>query len=282
MRNINTSIAVLITCHNRKDNTIKCLKLLLEQENEKEFQIQVFLVDDGSTDGTSEAVKRQFPKVNIIQGDGNLFWNRGMNLAWEEAAKTSPDYYLWLNDDTFLFVNSIISLIESSYEKKNEAIIVGTTKSEITGLLTYGGRKESIDLIEPNFDLPECYHFNGNVVLIPKIVFQKIGYLDKAFHHAIGDFDYGLRARKLNIKLHVASTINGNCERHNSSPKWCQPERPFTERLTMLYTSTCDCNPKQLFIFNNRHYGFIKALSAMISVHLRLLFPTIWNKKMEF
>lgn len=41
----------------------------------------VFLVDDESTDGTSEAIKSEFPEVSIIKGDGSLFWNRGMYTA---------------------------------------------------------------------------------------------------------------------------------------------------------------------------------------------------------
>lgn len=279
MKNLDVSIAVLITCHNRKQKTLECLRYLSEQKNVKVVQIDIFLVDDGSTDGTSDAIKIQFPKVHIIKGDGNLFWNQGMNVAWQEASKLNPDFYLWLNDDTFLFENSLSSLLVTSGKKNNQAIIVGTTKSEVSGLLTYGGRRESIDLIEPGADLDECFHFNGNVVLIPKSVFQKVGYLDNTFHHAIGDFDYGLRARKQNVKLFVSCVIIGTCERHHSFPKWCQAEIPFKQRLATLYTSTCDCNPKQIFIFNNRHYGLLKAVSSIISVHLRLLFPTFWNKK---
>ena len=273
-------VGVIITCFNRREKTIRCLTLL-DNANKKsvQYKFDIFLVDDGSTDGTSDAVTMQFPNVNILKGDGNLFWNRGMNLAWKEASKINPDFYLWLNDDTFLFENSIEHLLVSSSEKKNQAIIVGTTKSEVSGLLTYGGRRESVDLIEPNANLEECYHFNGNVVLIPKSVFQKIGFLDNSFHHAIGDFDYGLRARKQNIKLFVSSSVNGTCERHDNFPKWCQEEIPFKERLATLYTSTCESYPKQIFIFNNRHYGLLKAISSIVSIHLRLLLPTIWNKK---
>lgn len=62
-------IAVLLTCFNRKNKTLACLKSL--------FGIipncHVYLVDDKSTDGTSEAIKQNFPQVKIIKGDGNLF-----------------------------------------------------------------------------------------------------------------------------------------------------------------------------------------------------------------
>ena len=70
-------IAAIITCHNRKEKTLVCLKSLFQIIQ----NIDVFLTDDGSTDGTSEAVKKIYPQVNIIQGDGNLFWSRGMYIV---------------------------------------------------------------------------------------------------------------------------------------------------------------------------------------------------------
>ncbi len=232
------TIGVIITCFNRREKTIRCLTLLHNAAKKAiNVKLDIFLLDDGCTDETDEAVTKLFPNINIIKGDGNLFWNRGMNKVWKEACKINPDFYLWLNDDTFLFENSLNSLLVSSFKKNDQAIIVGTTESEVDGLLTYGGRKESIELLKPTVDLQECYHFNGNVVLIPKSVFQKVGYLDNTFHHAIGDFDYGLRARKQNIKLFVSSSVSGTCEHHNYFPKWCQAENPLNKRLAALYTS---------------------------------------------
>lgn len=270
------SSAVLITCHNRKEKTVKCLDLLFKQKNEREFLIDVFLVDDGSTDGTSDAIKIQFPKVHIIKGDGNLFWNRGMNLAWKEASKMNPDYYLWLNDDTFLFENGINSLLKSSFEKENQAIIVGSTISEISKIITYGGRYDNGQIIEPNDSLQDCFHFNGNLVLIPKKVFEKVGFLDPIFHHAVGDFDYGMRARKKGVQLFISPEFNGFCEGHENFSKWCRVETPLIQRLKTLYSSTCECNPKQFFIFEKRHYGLIQAMKHLITIHIRAFLPKLW------
>ena len=98
------TIAVVMACYNRKDLTIKCLEHLHAQSVllEKQASINGFLMDDGSTDGTTEAVRERFPSVEVLQGDGSLFWNGGMHAAFAEALKGDYDYYLWLNDDTFL------------------------------------------------------------------------------------------------------------------------------------------------------------------------------------
>lgn len=54
------TIAVLLTAHNRKEKTLLCLDFLFKQKQVEEYTIDVYLTDDGSTDGTSEAVKKHF------------------------------------------------------------------------------------------------------------------------------------------------------------------------------------------------------------------------------
>src|SRR5690554_101285 len=114
-------IAVLLTCHNRREKSLACLKYLFKATLPVNYAIEVFLVDDGSIDGTSQAINIEFPAVNIIKGSGDLFWNRGMHLAWDKAAKTGYPFYLWLNDDTILFETAISELLKSSKEMNNKS-----------------------------------------------------------------------------------------------------------------------------------------------------------------
>ena len=118
-------IAVLIVCHNRKEKTIKCLQKLYSQKNIENIKFKVFLVDDGSSDGTEHAISQSFPDVVIIKGNGNLFWAGGMRIAWNSAKKKQYDYYLWLNDDVFLYNNFLesclkdIQTVKKQEQKKN-------------------------------------------------------------------------------------------------------------------------------------------------------------------
>lgn len=189
-------IAVLITCHNRKEKTLACLSSLFNVNPVKGYQIEVFLVDDGSTDGTGEAVEKHFPQVDIIQGNGNLYWNKGMHLAWDTASqKKEYDYYVWLNDDVELKPNAFEDLISNS-KKKPDSIICGTVQSKHQEVPTYGGRDSDGNLIVPDGNPQSCSIINGNLVLVPQSVFKILGNLDVIFPHSIGDFDYGLRAKK--------------------------------------------------------------------------------------
>ena len=78
-------IAVLITSYNRREKTLTCLKNLMEQDEIPGLQLSIYLVDDNSSDGTTEAVRSHYPSVNIIKGTGQLFWAGGMRTAWREA-----------------------------------------------------------------------------------------------------------------------------------------------------------------------------------------------------
>lgn len=105
------SIAVLLTVFNRKEKTLQCLGNLYKQLPIQGYSVDIYLTNDGCTDGTPEAIAQKFPEVEIIHSKGNLFWNRGMYTAWKEATKRKEyDYYLWLNDDTFIYPDSISRL----------------------------------------------------------------------------------------------------------------------------------------------------------------------------
>jgi len=275
------SIAVLITSHNRKVKTMNCLQALFNQSGlGYEFNIEVFLVDDGSTDGTSEVIRSQFPIVNIIQGTGDLYWNRGMHLAWETALVFKDfDYFLWLNDDTFLYKDALLKMLNAAHKTNNISVICGSTFSLNFNNISYGGQSQDSRLLIPNGNLQEVFLFNGNVVLIPSYVYSKVGILDKSFPHAIGDYDYALRIRKANLRSYISENYVGTCERNGKLPEWCSISVPLKKRLSFLYSPLCHNHPYHFFIFELRYYGIKVGIKHFISIHLRLLFPKFWNIK---
>lgn len=231
--NTNTKhIAVLLTCFNRKEKTLKGLASLFEQKLIKGLFIEVFLVDDGSTDGTAEAVFEKFPQVNIIQGTGNLFWNRGMHKAWEEAVKVKDyDYYFWLNDDTNICNNAVTKMIRLSINVNDNSIIVGAVHSEEEKTKdSYGGYKNG-KLLTPDGTPQECDEFNGNCVLIPQRVFKALGNLDLYFKHSFGDIEYGRRARKNKIKIYLTEEYVGTCNRNSWPQHFYQKKIIFSRDL---------------------------------------------------
>lgn len=265
-------VAVIMTVHNRKEKTIRCLEKLLKNDTVKN-DIICYLTDDGCTDGTVDAVTRVFPQVKIISGDGTLFWNRGMYKAWKMALQDKPDYYLWLNDDTLLDNHAVTTLIDTASKYKNKVIVVGST-CDLSGNLSYGGREMSRKhkIIAPNsVETKECATFNGNIVLIPNRVVDIIGIIDPFFHHSFGDIEYGLRATKNGVKCIIAPGFLGICERNNPIPLFRRKQYSLFRRYELLY-SPLGFNPIEDFYLNKKYYPLWKCLLWYIKLHLNVLF----------
>ena len=89
-----TTVLALFTCFNRKEKSIHAIESLLSGNPGIDFTFLV--VDDGSTDGTAEALRaRNFP-VRILRGDGSLFYSRGMGMGMDTLLREDTDYdYLY-------------------------------------------------------------------------------------------------------------------------------------------------------------------------------------------
>jgi GT2 family glycosyltransferase len=216
------TIAVLMTCHNRREKTLACLTALYRNTLPTGCTLTVFLVDDGSRDGTSEAVLDNYPDVNIIRGDGNLYWCGGMRAAFNAALNQRFDAYLLLNDDTMLFSTALNCLLDSyKYALTMEArpsMVVGSVVDPVTAALTYGGRISRgwmqplyYDFVPPVSSPITCDTANANCLLVPSNIVEAIGNLDAVFTHGKADYDYGLRAKRKGFKTFVANAVVGEC-----------------------------------------------------------------------
>lgn len=270
------SIAILITVYNRRTQTIQCLKNLVSLQGINAFMFDVFITDGGSNDGTVEEVKKLFPEVDIEVMEG-LFWNRGMYRSWERASnKKKYEYYLWLNDDVEIYSYCIQELLDASKKTEENAIIVGATVDSATQKkLTYGGRIVGNGIAPVNVGLTKVDYFNGNIVLVPDAVFERLGNLDYYYSHSKGDFDYGIRAKKAGINVYQCGKALGICDVHPRIDKWCDPEVPLSQRLKMLYRPN-GMPPHETFHLE-RQTNLIKALFHYFTVHVRCVFPQIWT-----
>jgi GT2 family glycosyltransferase len=242
------SIAVLITCHNRKSKTLKCLENLSTQELPSDYRLEIYLVDDGSTDGTGDAVRANFPDVNVIRADGSLFWSGGMHLAWQHAAKADPEFYLWMNDDTYLLPKCLHTLLQTwkqyAAAGQERCIVVAscydpeTGKHSYGGEMTRGGHPGRPIAVLPDPQSPKvCETFNGNCVLVPRATFRVLGIL-RRFRHSISDTDYGLYATRHGFPVVLAAGYPAECvlnpifECPHSS--WQNPALPRSDRWQLL------------------------------------------------
>ena len=136
--NDEAKVVALLTCHNRRDLTVKCLKLL--EAASSGLSVSIVLVDDGSSDGTAEAARQQWPGIRVVDGDGELFWAGGMALAERTALEEFPDatHLLWLNDDVELDHDALTRLLDLSANEPR-AVIAGALHAPHSNEITYSG-----------------------------------------------------------------------------------------------------------------------------------------------
>lgn len=294
------NIAVLLTCYNRKDKTCNCLKSLysaLEYYNNKNtvdsLSIKVFLVDDGCTDGTANAVITEFHDKNIyiIQGTGSLFWAGGMRLAWYEALKQCQkwDFYLLLNDDTDISIDSLIVLMQTheySLAHYNRCgIYTGAICAKFNReLCTYGGSiwvnkfLGKSKRLSPTGVPQMCDLANANILLVPTTVVDEIGFFCEDYQHGCADYDYSIRARKHNIPVLLTFKYCGICDRDHDDPqveadKICNMS--FVERRTYFQHPVHSIRDYLRYIYNTSPIRFPLVLIGRM---LNLFMPRLYYK----
>lgn len=259
-------IAVIMTVHNRREKTLRCLDSLMSTLSgyKDRIRIKVFLTDDGSTDGTASEIRSfnwSFPII-ILPGDGDLFWNSGMINSWKAAIEEGGwDGYLWLNDDTVVlpeFWEDLLTAEEyclNSFGKRG--IYAGSTKDAATGALTYGGfnyvNKWTLldQFVEPDGESCQaCEASHGNITYVSAEVVQKQGIFCDKYHHGGTDHDYTYLAHKAGFPILVLPHYSAICENdHNNGstgpyskfPEWRRANellfarRCFPFRIPLVY-----------------------------------------------
>lgn len=266
-------IAALLTCHNRREKTVECLRALRAQvlpgwmpprngeqdrrsqieagsqfiepassssncnlRSSNRYTIEVFLVDDGCTDGTAEAVREVWPEATIIQGTGSLYWCGGMRVAWTEAAKTDPDYYLLLNDDTVIYPDAVSDLLHICEKPDAFILAVGAIVDPTTDKRIYGGIKygRQTHLDSSNDPIP-CDTMNANCALVTRGVYQRVGGFVAFYTHAMADWDYGNMARRVGCLIFQTVRGIGTCYDNPVTGTWRDSSLPRHTRLRLLH-----------------------------------------------
>jgi GT2 family glycosyltransferase len=294
-----TRIATILTVHNRKSKTISCLKHLFsaldvynrELANGQKLTLSIYLTDDGCTDGTPEAIKEIFyaHNINILQGDGNLFWAGGMRLAWQAAIDTGIqwDYYLLMNDDTFIYENAFFELFKTDdyifkmtgrYGMSSGITCLPNNKNEIT----YGGMnfvnktKGRLELMIPTGEPQRIDLTHANLLLIHHSVVDIIGIFHKAYQHSCADNDYSMMARRNGIFSYTTSNICGECEHdHDTNKKEAEHLMSMSYKERKEYINSPTHSDRDYLIFVSRNMPLRYPMSLIVRT-IRLYFPSIY------
>lgn len=241
-------IVALTTCHNRREKTLQSLKSLYSQKLPLGVNFEVTIVNDGSTDGTTLAVKQTFPDVEIIEGNGNLYWAGGMRFGWEESVRHKKfDFLFVYNDDIHLKQDALAHLIEiSSFVSKYEGllhVIIGAFTDQSSQNTTYGGLINNcwwhplrFKRVDPTGNPQKVDTLNMNAALITYKALDQVGFLANYFQHSGADYEYGLRLRKAGGTIWLSSNSIGWCDRNSIQGTMYESNISLRERLYRLFS----------------------------------------------
>ena len=214
-------ISIVIPTHNRKDYLAVLLNQVIHENLPEEIAYNVIVVVDGSTDGTSQMLGKEFPNVHIVQGNGNLWYTKSMNAGFKYALEyLNPDLFLTMNDDTEVGENFIKNMLEG-YHKATQPSIIGAmsvTLQKPERVVTSGSYLSNKLLGKVKHYIPmftevsDCHIENqlkashilpGRGMLIPKSALTDVGLFDEKFRQYHSDIDFCLRAKKKGFNVYT-------------------------------------------------------------------------------
>lgn len=266
-------IAIIFPVFNGLKYTQKCLRSFYTEHNIDKVNAEYFvvIVDDGSTDGSSDWINKNYPQVKVINGTGDLWWSGGMNLGINYAIhKLNADYVVWWNNDivaSFNYFNKLVELLNTNDDNTiiGSKICLAQDKNMVWsmgGLFdTKTGKKSMIGAEQPDSDklrqVTECDWLPGMGTITHRSVYKKIGMLDaKSFPQYHGDSDFTFRAKKNGYKIIVVPDLKIFNDTRHSGLKHDESLKRLTQSL---FSIRSNFNIRKDFIYYSRHTSSILA-----------------------
>lgn len=222
-------IAIVILNWNGKENSLYCLKSI-EKLQMSNVKCQIYVVDNGSSDGSVEALRRtKIPKLEfqLIENKKNLGYSGGNNVGIKRALKGGAEYVVILNNDTILDKNLIAGLLKTFEDHQNAGIVSPKIyfakgfefhkdrykKNELGKVVWYAGGEidwdnvlashRGVDEVDRGqYDkVTKTDYASGACMMVDSKVFKKIGIFDDDYFLYWEDADLSTRAKGAGFKV---------------------------------------------------------------------------------
>lgn len=279
-------VAIIILNWNGGSVTLDCLNSISKITYPN---FRVFLVDNGSVDGSIEMLKKQVEpsSIRFIELKENHGFTGGNNIGIKIAQREyDPDYFLLLNNDTVVdarFLTELVYPFEFDnqigitvpkiffYDKPATLYYAGGYLNKFSGLGSHcGWKKEDA----PEFNISKEITFaNGCSMLIKKEVIEKVGMLDDIYFAISEDTDYSSRVLAQGFKMrYVPSSFLWHKEGYVSKKNIGNWFRMYltTRNLILFQSRNASFGVKTVFIlvFLVRWYLYM-SLKLLVKMDIR-------------
>jgi len=194
----------LVLAMNQLRMTRECLTSLLALDPAPE---RVLLVDNGSTDGTAEAVRAEFPGVEVLRLEKNLYFAGGVNEGIRRALEEGADSILLLNNDVVLERGSLAALRRALEEDPRRAAVSPKIYYyDAPDVIWFAGgvvrwgliRHRGVNVKEEKLRdaAREVDYVSGAAALLSRGALESVGLLDPDYVMYVEDVDWCARARE--------------------------------------------------------------------------------------
>ena len=240
-------VYILLPVHNRRAITVRMAEALRGQTRQ---DFQLVLVDDGSTDGTADAVRAVLPSAVVIRGDGNWWWAGCLHHACEWlAAKGVPGEAVicFLNDDVDI-ARDFLALAVAELAACADTLLLARQMGATAGGQGRGAGGMHVDLARLQFTSAadpsaiNCLPTSG-LFLRWRDVGRTGGFHPRLLPHYFSDYEFTLRAHRRGLRLRVAEQAQ-LCLHADTG--WSRADlftRPRRARFAMLGSKRFKENP---------------------------------------
>ena len=256
-------VAVVVPVHNNKEDTKEFLESL-KQVSYSNFK--TIIIDDGSTDGTGEMIKQEYPEVILLEGDGNLWWSGGTNLGIEQAIAIKAKYVLIVDNDTVVDPEFISVLVDTAEKNPNSIISPKVYFYDDPKMIQSAGwetdrwkisyiRTGSGEIDRGQYDIQRDISCATMGTFVNTAVFKDIGIMDAKNMPQYGaDNDFTLRARKRGYRIIYEPGSMVWHKRKGTVSNETPARTSFLSRLIYLTTDPkSQSNLRMQMVFTFRH-----------------------------
>jgi GT2 family glycosyltransferase len=204
------NILIIIVTYNAKKWIDRCFSSI----SSSTIIPDVFVIDNGSNDGTQEYITANYPNVVFIQSTINLGFGRANNLGIRYALENNYEYVYLLNQDAWVYSDTFEKMIQA-HEKHKEFGILSPIQIEANEKhldrnfminLCHNG-KNIIDniILSKEVTISEINMVMAAHWLISKECLLKVGAFSPAFPHYCEDDNYADRAIFHGFKVGVVT-----------------------------------------------------------------------------
>lgn len=271
------SVYIIIPVHNRKATTLRCLETL--RDTGDLHRCSVVVVDDGSTDGTANAIQTAFPDVHLLKGDGNLWWTGAIKSGMEYAYSQGASHFVWLNDDTLPTPGAISLMVEACLQNPQKIVTAQCYSSSDLRAPTYGAQVKkgfSVQLLfVPEGQRHPCDCMSGNLVCLPHSLVDCIGYPpNHKLPQCLADVVYTWEAKKAGYQLEAIGDAKAICEFNPLEEGWSSNPMPMIQQWRRMRTPKSNLYPPAYWNYCLSFYGFLAPI-PFATIYLKLISFTV-------